>query len=617
MGLRVGIGYDSHRLVEGERLVIGGVEIEHDRGLTGHSDADVLTHAVIDALLGASGLGDLGELFPDDEEEWRDANSIDLLRVVVGRMSGRGRNVDVDADLRGAEARPPQGGDLLPAQRRPLGSGQREGVDQRGDGRDRQRRGNRLHRRRSGRYRRGITLSGMAQDRLREGLTGIASRVPAALGDAAFELKTFNDVGLIRPIRPDKLAQDRRALLPLGRLSGARRPPRMRSAYPDGSRSSTRPAPSPGSETHRRSNALARALRDEGIEMGDGVAIMCRNHRYFIEATMACAEARRRRALPQHRLRRAAAGGRDRAREARGADLRPGVHRSALRRRRRAAPLRRLGGRSEGTDETTLEQLISGVARRGPRAALRARPLHHPHLRHDRHPEGRPAQPARGPGLPGGAVLEDPAPLRRDGDDRRAPVPLLGLPALHAQPADRGDDGPAAAASTRRTRCGRPPSTAPGSSRSCPVMMQRILALPDEVKRRYDLSSLEVTAASGSVAAGRARDQVDGRVRRQPLQPLRLDRGRLGDDRDAGGHARRARHGGQAAARHGDPDRRRGRQRRRRRARPAGSSSATSSPSRAIPAAATRSISATCSPPATSATSTRTAASSSTGETTR
>ena len=95
MGLRVGVGYDSHRLVEGKRLVIGGVQIEHDRGLTGHSDADVLTHAVIDALLGSSGLGDLGELFPDDEEEWRDANSIDLLRVVVGRMSGRATSIDV------------------------------------------------------------------------------------------------------------------------------------------------------------------------------------------------------------------------------------------------------------------------------------------------------------------------------------------------------------------------------------------------------------------------------------------------------------------------------------------------------------------------------------------
>jgi 2-C-methyl-D-erythritol 2,4-cyclodiphosphate synthase len=95
MAIRVGIGYDSHRFAEGERLVIGGVEIEHDRGLAGHSDADVLTHAIIDALLGASGLGDLGELFPDDEEQWRDANSIDLLRIVIGRMSGAVANVDV------------------------------------------------------------------------------------------------------------------------------------------------------------------------------------------------------------------------------------------------------------------------------------------------------------------------------------------------------------------------------------------------------------------------------------------------------------------------------------------------------------------------------------------
>jgi 2-C-methyl-D-erythritol 2,4-cyclodiphosphate synthase len=95
MPLRVGMGYDSHRLVQGERLVIGGVEIDHDRGLAGHSDADVLTHAVIDALLGACGLGDLGELFPDDDEQWRDANSIDLLRIVIGRMSGAVANVDV------------------------------------------------------------------------------------------------------------------------------------------------------------------------------------------------------------------------------------------------------------------------------------------------------------------------------------------------------------------------------------------------------------------------------------------------------------------------------------------------------------------------------------------
>ena len=95
MAMRVGIGYDSHRLVEGESLILGGTEIDHPRGLTGHSDADVLTHAVIDALLGSCGLGDLGELFPPDEEEWRDADSIDLLRVVVGKLPGAVENVDV------------------------------------------------------------------------------------------------------------------------------------------------------------------------------------------------------------------------------------------------------------------------------------------------------------------------------------------------------------------------------------------------------------------------------------------------------------------------------------------------------------------------------------------
>ena len=67
----VGIGYDSHRFAAGRRLVLGGVEIEHPRGLAGHSDADVLTHAVIDAMLGAGGGGDIGTMFPDDDERWR------------------------------------------------------------------------------------------------------------------------------------------------------------------------------------------------------------------------------------------------------------------------------------------------------------------------------------------------------------------------------------------------------------------------------------------------------------------------------------------------------------------------------------------------------------------
>src|SRR3954454_19000787 len=92
--MSVGIGYDSHRFAEGRRLVLGGIEVEHERGLAGHSDADVLTHAVIDALLGAAGSGDIGTLFPDDGERWRDADSIDLLRTAVGTIGGRIVNID-------------------------------------------------------------------------------------------------------------------------------------------------------------------------------------------------------------------------------------------------------------------------------------------------------------------------------------------------------------------------------------------------------------------------------------------------------------------------------------------------------------------------------------------
>ena len=85
--------------------MLGGVEIEHDAGLDGHSDADVLTHAVIDALLGAAGLGDLGTHFPPDDERWRDADSLDLLRTVLGDARRPGRQRRRDRDLRGAAAR--------------------------------------------------------------------------------------------------------------------------------------------------------------------------------------------------------------------------------------------------------------------------------------------------------------------------------------------------------------------------------------------------------------------------------------------------------------------------------------------------------------------------------
>jgi len=88
--MRAGIGVDSHRLAPGRRLVIGGVEIPSERGLEGHSDADVLAHAISDALLGAAGLGDIGEHFPDSDERWRDADSIGLLEQVVAMVASAG-----------------------------------------------------------------------------------------------------------------------------------------------------------------------------------------------------------------------------------------------------------------------------------------------------------------------------------------------------------------------------------------------------------------------------------------------------------------------------------------------------------------------------------------------
>ena len=90
----MGIGYDAHRFGGRRGLVLGGVAMEHEQGLEGHSDADVLTHAVIDAVLGAAGLGDLGTLFPPEEERWRDAHSLDLLSVALGNLAGRVVNVD-------------------------------------------------------------------------------------------------------------------------------------------------------------------------------------------------------------------------------------------------------------------------------------------------------------------------------------------------------------------------------------------------------------------------------------------------------------------------------------------------------------------------------------------
>ena len=107
--LRIGHGMDVHKLVEGRKLILCGVEVPHTLGLLGHSDADVATHALMDALLGAAALGDIGKLFPDTDMQYKGADSIELLKVVMGRLGEKGYapvNVDVTIVAQKPKLRP-------------------------------------------------------------------------------------------------------------------------------------------------------------------------------------------------------------------------------------------------------------------------------------------------------------------------------------------------------------------------------------------------------------------------------------------------------------------------------------------------------------------------------
>lgn len=98
--MRIGHGYDVHRLCENRKLIIGGVEIEYEKGLLGHSDADVLLHAVSDSLLGAAAMGDIGGMFPDNDPQFKDADSLVLLKQVAQRLSASGyKTVNIDATI--------------------------------------------------------------------------------------------------------------------------------------------------------------------------------------------------------------------------------------------------------------------------------------------------------------------------------------------------------------------------------------------------------------------------------------------------------------------------------------------------------------------------------------
>ena len=342
-------------------------------------------------------------------------------------------------------------------------------------------------------------MSGMAEDRLREGLTGIASRVPAALGDFAFELKTFNDVGLIRPIRPDKLGRIAERYFRLG-ASPALGAAANAISVPDRVAIIDEAGSLTWERTHRRSNALARALRDEGVEMGDGVAILCRNHRYFIEATMACAKLG---AVALY-LNTAFAGPQladvlEREKPAaliydqEFTDLLSGA----------AGSVRRFVGweEKEGTDETTLEQLIS----RSHGEDLEPPSEHGRYIILTSGTTGTPkgAQRSEPEGLGSLAALFSKIPRRYE------ETAMIAAPLFHSW----GFLHFMLSLPTAATMVLRPKfdpedtlrATAEHRARVLavvPVMMQRILALPDEVKRRYDLSALEVTAASGSALPG-------------------------------------------------------------------------------------------------------------------
>lgn len=98
--MRIGHGYDVHKLVEGRKLIVGGVDIPYEFGLLGHSDADVLLHAISDAILGAAALGDIGGMFPDTDEKWKGANSLVLLEAVVKRVNDEGYVIEnIDSTL--------------------------------------------------------------------------------------------------------------------------------------------------------------------------------------------------------------------------------------------------------------------------------------------------------------------------------------------------------------------------------------------------------------------------------------------------------------------------------------------------------------------------------------
>jgi acyl-CoA synthetase (AMP-forming)/AMP-acid ligase II len=339
----------------------------------------------------------------------------------------------------------------------------------------------------------------MVGERLRDGLGDIITRVPTALGDAAFELKVFSEVGLLRPIRPDKLARIAERYVRLG-ASPALGSVANTITDPEGTAIIDEAGALTWEETHRRSNALARALHDQGVGVGDGIAIMCRNHRYFIEATMAASKLG---AVALY-LNTAFAGPQL-------ADVLKREEPAVLIYDQEFTDLLSEGAGSlrryvawedeEGTDETTVEELISNT--HGDELEPPEEQGRYIILTSGTTGTPKGAQRSQPEGLSALAALLSKIP-RRSHETVMIAAPLFhSWGFLHFMLSL-----PTAATMVLRPRFD-PEDTLRATAEHrarvlavVPVMMQRILALPDEVKRRYDLSALEVTAVSGSALPG-------------------------------------------------------------------------------------------------------------------
>ena len=377
---------------------------------------------MIDALLGAAGGGDIGTLFPDDDERWRDADSIDLLRTVVGTIAGRDRQHRRDPDLRAAAARPLQGGDGADPRRGHLGPGQRQGDEQRGHGLDRPRRGNRLHRGRFGRERI-VFAAAMANAR---------ARSRQACG------QSVSDVDL-RGQGPARGGHPRRRCAPTRRPRSAATFLRWGASPATGVATAAIHHPHEIGDHRRARLAQLRAAapplqRPRPRLRGDGDRLRRRGRDHVPQPPRlrrgdpGRGQARRQRALPEHDVRRPAAGRGDARARAR---RRSSTTRSSPACSTGVDDARRRGSSAGRDGERPTEPTLDALIAAGDESDLKPPP--------DKPrfviltsgttgtPEGRPAlQPRRAAG-DRGADRQDPLPQPRDDDDRGAALPLLGL----------------------------------------------------------------------------------------------------------------------------------------------------------------------------------------------